>query len=193
MADEDKNHDERPRPKFGELAPEGWVWHPPKDADKFDTAHPVPDARDTRTPSSTSTRSREEALLAQAAGERPVPTWNQPATILLLIVGIVGMFLSIGTLAAAPDSIQLLYANQGLGTYKPAPSVSAILLAGEISMVGIWVISALLSIFRLTRHKSAYFIPIIGGVVAFVALFVFFTAVIASDPTLISYYNRLSA
>jgi hypothetical protein len=191
MADDDKKPDERPRPKFGELAPEGWVWHPPKDVDRLDTGHPVPEAHETR--ASAPVRSPEQELLAQAAGERPVPAWNQPVTILLLIIGIVGMFLSIGTLAAAPDSIQLLYANESLGTYKPAPSVATILLAGEISMVGIWVISAVLSVFRLTRHKLAFFIPIIGGVVAFIALFVFFTAIIASDPTLVDFYSRLSA
>ena len=191
MADENKDHDERPRPQFGELAPEGWVWHPPKDADRLETGHPAAEAHPGRP--ATPVRSREEELLAQAGGERPVPAWNQPVTILLLIVGIVGMFLSIGTLAAAPDSIQLLYANESLGTYKPAPSVSTILLAGEISMVGIWVISAVVSIFRLTRHKLAFFIPIIGGVVAFIALFVFFTVIIASDPTLVDFYGRLSA
>ena len=191
MADDNKDHDERPRPKFGELAPEGWVWHPPKDADRLDTAHPAPEAHGPRPP--TPVRSREQELLAQAAGEHPVPAWNQPVTILLLIVGIVGMFLSIGTLAAAPDSIQLLYANEGLGAYKPAPSVPMILLAGEISMVGIWVVSAVISIFRLTRHKIAFFVPIIGGVVAFIALFVFFTAIIASDPTLVDFYSRLSS
>jgi hypothetical protein len=131
-------------------------------------------------------------LLAQAAGEHPVPAWNQPVTILLLIAGILGMFLSIGTIAAAPTSMQQLYANEGLGTYKPAASVSMIMLVGEISMVGIWVLSAVLSVLRLTRHKLAFFIPILGGVVAFVGLFLCLTAIIASDPTLLDFYSRLS-
>ena len=190
MADENKDHDERPRPKFGELAPEGWVWHPPKDADRLDTGHPAPDAGPSGHP--TPARSPEQELLAQAAGERPVPSWNQPVTILLLIAGIVGMFLSIGTIAAAPASMQQLYANDGLGTYVPAASVSMIMLAGEIAMVGIWVVAAVLSIFRLTRRKLAFYIPIIGGVVAFIALFVCLTAIIASDPTLLGFYGRLS-
>ncbi len=191
MADEKHDHDERPRPKFGELAPEGWVWHPPKDADRLDTAHPAPDARETRP--AVPARPPEQELLAQAAGERPVPTWNQPVTILLLIVGILGMFLSIGTIAAIPDSMQLMYANEGLGTYKPAPSVSTIMIAGEVAMVGIWVISAVTSIFRLTRRKLAFFIPIIGGLVAFIALFICLSAIVASDPTLINFYSRLSS
>ncbi len=190
MADENHDHDERPRPKFGELAPEGWVWHPPKDADRLDTARPAPEARETHP--STPTRPSERDLLAQAAGERPVPTWNQPVTILLLIVGIVGMFLSIGTIAAVPDSMQLMYANQGLGTYKPAPIVSTIMLAGEVAMLGIWVISSVISIFRLTRRKLAFFVPIIGGLAAFIALFVCLSAIVASDPTLIHFYGKLS-
>jgi hypothetical protein len=131
-------------------------------------------------------------LLAQAAGEHPVPPWNQPVTILLLIAGILGMFLSIGTIAAAPASMQQLYASNGLGTYVPASSVSLIMLVGEIAMVGIWVFSALVSIVRLTRHKLAFFIPIVGGVLAFIALFVCLTAIIASDPTLLAFYGKLS-
>ncbi|WP_345764042.1 DUF6264 family protein [Diaminobutyricibacter sp. McL0608] len=190
MADDNKDHDERPRPKFGELAPEGWVWHPPKDADRLDTAHPAPEAHAAHP--SAPTRSHEEELLAQAAGEHPVPTWNQPVTILLLIVGIIGMFLSIGTIASTPASIQHLYANEGLGAYKPAASVSMIMLAGEISMVGIWLLSAVLSVFRLTRHRLAFYIPILGGVLAFIGLFVCLTAIIASDPTLLDFYSRLS-
>ncbi len=191
MADENKNRDERPRPKFGELAPEGWVWHPPKDADRLDTAHPSPDARPVTQPASA--RSPEQELLAQAAGEHPVPSWNQPVTILLLIAGILGMFLSIGTIAAAPASMQQLYANDGLGTYVPAASVSTIMLVGELAMVGIWVASAVLSVLRLTRRRLAFFIPIIGGVIAFIALFVCLTAIIASDPTLLGYYAKLSS
>ncbi|WP_426520250.1 DUF6264 family protein [Diaminobutyricibacter sp. McL0618] len=190
MADENKDRDERPRPKFGELAPEGWVWHPPKDADRLDTAHPKPDARPVT--HGAPARSPEQELLAQSAGEHPVPSWNQPVTILLLIAGILGMFLSIGTIAAAPASMQQLYASNGLGTYVPASSVSLIMLVGEIAMVGIWVFSALVSIVRLTRHKLAFFIPIVGGVLAFIALFVCLTAIIASDPTLLAFYGKLS-
>jgi hypothetical protein len=46
MADEEPQPDERPRPKYGELAPPGWVWTPPDDVDRLDTARPLPSADD---------------------------------------------------------------------------------------------------------------------------------------------------
>ncbi|WP_223691011.1 DUF6264 family protein [Leifsonia poae] len=44
MSDKDDQPDKRPRPKYGELAPEGWVWRPPADQSRLDTTHPVPSA-----------------------------------------------------------------------------------------------------------------------------------------------------
>lgn len=190
MADDDKTPDPRPRPKFGELAPEGWVWHPPKDSDRLDTAHPIPDAsHDLRE----QPRPAPAEVLAQAAGQRPVPKWNQTVTIVLMIVGIIGLFLSMATIQAIPQSIQMVYANEGLGTYKPAATVNTLIFAAQLTMVAIWVISGLISVILLTRRRLAFYVPIIGGVIAFVALFVFLSAIVATDPTLIDFYSRLSA
>ena len=41
MAEQEPQPDDRPRPQFGELAPPGWVWHPPADADRLDTSRPL--------------------------------------------------------------------------------------------------------------------------------------------------------
>ncbi len=189
MADDDKTNNERPRPKFGELAPEGWVWHPPKDSDRLDTSHPVPDSH---SPGNTPSRPSNQDALAAARGERPVPMWNRPMTIVLLFLGFLGMLLSIGTIAAIPQSLQVIYSNQGLGTYRPAPSVGAIMFAGQAAVVVIWLASAVWSMFRLARKRLAFFIPILAGVLAFLALIVCVSAILSSDPTLLDFYNKLS-
>ncbi|WP_185276911.1 DUF6264 family protein [Leifsonia shinshuensis] len=48
--DPEKAPDERPRPKYGELAPPGWVWKPPQDADRLDTTHHSPAASEVEQP-----------------------------------------------------------------------------------------------------------------------------------------------
>lgn len=62
MADEEPQPDERPRPKYGELAPPGWVWTPPADQDRLDTARPNPTADD------------DEATASPAAGAHGTST-----------------------------------------------------------------------------------------------------------------------
>jgi len=41
MAEQEPQPDDRPRPQYGELAPPGWVWRPPADADRLDTSRPL--------------------------------------------------------------------------------------------------------------------------------------------------------
>ncbi|MFF1878669.1 DUF6264 family protein [Leifsonia sp. NPDC058230] len=227
MADDEKQPDKRPRPQFGELAPEGWVWHPPADQNRLDTSRPLDDSQPADPAAGGSAgrygEQRPDAPVHPPAPhpstthppvgqpytghpypppeaqpglpaqlKRATPRWNVGWTIALLIVGFLGMSYSIGVINAFPAAIQLVHANENLGDYVPAPSVSGIMTAGSIAMGAIWIISTGITVLLLVRRRMSFYVPLIAGVIAFIALFVFLSIVISTDPALLSFYSGIS-
>jgi len=172
--------DYRPRPRYGELAPEGWTWTPP---------------RDERTPEASAVVTPGPAPIGAPSGsvDKPVmatPGWDRPVTLGLLILGLVATYLTIGTLGAVPQSLQLLYTQAGLGTYTPADSVSAIITAASIGQGVIWLATALVSITLIVRIRRAFYVPLIGCVVGFVLLVAAMAVILTGDSALLDYFSR---
>ena len=167
--------DSRPRPQYGELAPEGWSWTPAPDA----VAPAVPPA----TPTTSG--------LNQAAQPRGVvPSWDRPLTLALLVFGLLATFFAVGVLRALPEAVQMLYTQQDLGDYTPAASVAGLITAGSFTEAVVWLVSAAGAILLLVRGKRAFYLPLIGAVVAFVVIFVFMSVILATDPTLLNFYSQ---
>ena len=188
---QDGQGDERPRPQFGELAPPGWTWHPPQDADRLDTARHSPAASEP-----------EQAAPPPPAYDRPAPDrsvppqlraagprWNLTFTILLLVGGFFGMTYSIGTLQALPAAMELLHSTQHLGPFTPDPSVGGLITGGSIAMAAIWAVSLGLTIWLLVQKRLSFYVPLIAGVVALITLFVIVGIVLATDPVLLDFYG----
>jgi hypothetical protein len=111
-------------------------------------------------------------------------------TLGLLILGIFGTYFAISILGALPEAVQMLYTQQGLGTYEPPASVAGILTGGSIAQVVVWLATAAAAILLLVRGRRAFYVPLIGAVASFVVIFVFMSIVLGSDPTLLDFYNR---
>ncbi len=176
--------DYRPQPRYGELAPEGWTWTPPQD-------EPVPAA--SAVVSTTATPARA----AWGSAERPVsakpgtaPAWDRPLTISLLVFGLIGAYFTISMLGSLPQAWAMLYAQAELGEYAVTDSVTAIISAGSIGQAVVWVAAAVSSILLLLRGRRAFYVPIIGGVVAFVLLVAAVGVVLAGDPALLEYLSQ---
>ncbi|MDR6971082.1 DUF6264 family protein [Leifsonia shinshuensis] len=216
MAEQESQPDDRPRPQYGELAPPGWVWHPPADADRLDTSRPLEregdgdDAYDRAGAPPSGARvpglqppygQRPDGhpqgvpgAPGQTAGPgQPAPTWNLTLTVLLAVFGFFGMSYSIATLQAIPASMQLLHSTNGLGDYTPAPVVSTLVLVGSILMAVIWVVSAVIAALLLVRRRLAFWVPLVAGIVAMVVLLIFAGAVLATDPVLLGFYSGTTA
>lgn len=200
MAEEEQKPDDRPQPKYGELAPPGWVWRPPRDTNRLDTARHSP-AASAPTDAPSSDWSKLEPLSSEAPSSAPsgpalsrpgAPRWNVMLTIMLLVLGFFGMSYSIGTLQALPAAMQLLHSMQHLGAYTPAESVGALITAGTIAMAGIWAVSAGLSVWLLVQRRLAFYVPLVAGVVAVIALLVVVGVVLSTDPTLLDYYGGVT-
>ncbi|MBW8872462.1 MAG: hypothetical protein JF618_09985, partial [Leifsonia sp.] len=202
MADQEQP-DERPRPQYGELAPPGWVWHPPADADRLDTSRPleredaVPPAYGVATPGATASRSGDPAVPGHTphgqttpgtdGQARQAPTWNLTLTVLLGVFGFFGMSYSIATLQAIPASMQLLHSTNGLGDYTPVPLVGTLVTIGSIVMALVWVVSAVIATLLLVKRRLAFWVPLVAGIVAMVALLIFAGAVLTTDPVLLGF------
>ncbi|MFP3465858.1 DUF6264 family protein [Leifsonia sp. SIMBA_070] len=209
MAEQEPQPDDRPRPQYGELAPPGWVWHPPADADRLDTSRPLEreDEFSEAAPTGVPVQGLRPPTGAHPVGApeqtahgnvppgaaQPAPTWNLTLTILLGVFGFFGMSYSIATLQAIPASMQLLHSTNGLGDYTPAPVVGTLVLVGSILMAVIWVVSAVITALLLVRRRLAFWVPLVAGIIAMVVLLIFAGAVLATDPVLLGFYSGTTA
>ena len=168
--------DERPRPQYGEYAPEGWTWQPPADQQ---TSDPAP---------------QMVAPPAAASVDRPDRTADRVVTIVLLVIGIFGVWTAIGTLQALPEQLPqaIRQASEILGggattvDYTPGPQVPGILLGGSIGQVVLWLLTAWWAVSRLRARRIAFWVPLVGGVVSLVLLYGTMFIVIATDPDLVA-------
>ena len=169
------SRDERPRPQYGEYAPEGWTWQPPAGEHTSDPAPQLP----------------EPPVAASVAG-RPDRPADRIVTILLLVLGVFGVFTTIATLQALPEQLPraIQQAAEMLGTsgatldYTPGPEVPGLLLAGSIAQIVLWLLIAWWSVARLRARRLAFWVPLIGGAVSFVLLYAVMFIVVMSDPAL---------
>ena len=178
----DQPRDERPRPQYGEYAPEGWTWKPPAGEH---TSDPAPQMA-TPPPS---------AATVDARPDRPA---DRIVTILLLVIGLFGVWSAIGALQSLPTLLPeaLRQTSEMLGNggapfdYTPGPEVPGLIIAGQIIQVVLWVLTAWWAIARMRARRLAFWVPIVGGVLAFFALYAIMFAIILNDPALV---DRLSA
>ena len=193
--------DPRPRPQYGELAPEGWTWQPPSDKDRVDPT-PLPLAGSgTGTGAAAPTRADQPSVPAvppvpYQQGQHPdpvkraVPRWDRPLTIGLLAFGLLATLYGAFSLGALPNAMQMIYTQQGLGTYTPAAGIGPLTSVGAIAVVCVWLAAAAVSVRLLLRRRRAFYVPIIGGAVSTVALFAFILAAMLGDPTLINFLSQ---
>lgn len=201
MAEQEQQPDDRPRPRYGELAPPGWVWHPPTDADRLDTSRRVEEDETAFAPAEPASHQGPRPPYPgaplpspgqQARAGQPAPTWNLTLTVLLGVFGFFGMSYSIATLQAIPASMQLLHSTNNLGEYTPAPVVGTLVVAGSITMAVIWAVSAGIAAWLLVKRRLAFWVPLVAGIVAMVALLIFAGAVLATDPVLLGFYSGVA-
>lgn len=177
--------DPRPRPQYGELAPEGWTWQPPQDEDRVAPAPSPTVGVGAGAPPHAST-----STFQSAPGPRIVPAWDRPWTVGLLAFGLLATVYGVFSLGGFPIAMQAFYTDQGLGTYTPAASIGTITTVGAITLVFVWLVATAVSVRLLLRRRRAFFVPIIGGAVSLVVLFAFTIAALFIDPTLIEFLSR---
>ncbi|TFC33553.1 DUF6264 family protein [Cryobacterium sp. TMT2-42-4] len=168
--------DSRPRPQYGELAPEGWSWTP------------TPDERTLATPPAAGPAAAPERAVRPAG---TAPAWDRPVTLSLLVLGLLSTFFAVSMLTMITESIQLLHTQLDLAAYEPDPSAAGLVTAGIIGVSLVWLATAAGVILLLVRGKRAFFVPLIGAVLSAFVFIAFTTAVLATDPTLLNDPNLM--
>jgi hypothetical protein len=171
--------DERPRPRYGEYAPEGWSWQPQSEprTDAAASAPPPPPP---------------PAPPAVAVAAARTNTVDRMVTIALLVLGAFGAWNSATSLQQLPAAIQTVYSQQGIGTYSPQEWLPTLALVGTVSMLALYAGVLGWSIARLRAGKIAFWVPVVGGVVALVSMIVLTGIVFFTDPTFLGYVERSS-
>ncbi|WP_136707851.1 DUF6264 family protein [Agromyces sp. H66] len=179
--DESAGRDERPRPQYGEYAPEGWTWQPPTGEQ---TSDPAPQM------AAPPVRPAGDAAAASAREGRPERRGDRIATIALLVIGLFGAIYNALLLNLLPSVATETFRQTAeiLGTelpardFVPGPQVPTLILVGTIVQLALWVIALAWSVRRLRARRLAFWVPPVAGAVAFVVFYVIMTQILLSDP-----------
>ena len=190
--------DNRPKPKYGELAPEGWVWKPPAPPQSADVPVPsaAPDAPTAPPPYqgapgwSAPPTSQPPAPYGAPGGASPHPVPPQPlrlgdsvATGLLLFVGILVSASMIPALFDFNAVLAQAAAMQGYGAYSPSEASRNVGVVAGVATIILNLGSIVLSVRRIQRHRIAFFVPLAFGAVTFIVWTVAITFAYFNDPT----------
>lgn len=191
--------DERPRPRYGEYAPEGWTWTPPADPYSGDSAQASDAGAAAAAGSATAGGpggGANPSSPQSGTGARPA---DRSWTIALLVFGVMGAVYNMLTVVAMPSSVleSMKISAAMLGTaapteFTPGPAVPVAVAIGVIAQLVLWVGALLWSRARMRAGASSWWIPLVAGVVAFVVVMVVGLVVLFSDPALVEFMQAAS-
>ncbi|MGW4931224.1 DUF6264 family protein [Agromyces sp. NPDC004153] len=174
--------DERPRPRYGEYAPDGWTWQPPAD-ESAPPVQPAPPAQPTAPP--------PPPAPVALPGERPPSAVDRVVTIALLALGAFGAINTAASLQVLPQQVSLVYEQQGVGDFTPPEWLPTLTMVGTVLQLALYAATLGWSILRLRARRTAFWVPILGGVLSLVLMMVLVSIVFLNDPTFVAYIERM--
>lgn len=177
---------ERPRPRYGELAPEGWEWKPPAPPAQSEPPTPAAPAAPAAPWHPAPTGPASAGLAAPTATRPPSEALrtDRRITIALLIFGLFGLWMAISTLSSIPEALQLLHSQQGLADYVASEADMRTIMIGNVVQGALWVATAIWAVLRMQHARRAFWVPLVGGVLSVILLFAVVSMVAANDPLL---------
>jgi hypothetical protein len=192
--------DKRPRPQFGELAPEGWTWTPPVTAA---TAEPETDApTKAAAPLSTSKPDAKkldvDAMKPSAtrfdpnAPQKPLRLGDILATSVLIMLGLVMTASGVQQFFQLQDMIGLFYTQEGIGTYAGGTSAQTAGVVAAVSQIVIMLAVIGFSVQLIGKRRLSFWVPLAGGALAAVVVFICMMVALFADPTFMTYVQGMS-
>jgi hypothetical protein len=163
--------DDRPTPRYGELAPEGWVWSPPADSHETERAGTAPDGADAPTP---------------AASPAPYRVLDASISVFLLVTAVMTSSSSVPSLFDLRSTLDMFYADRGLGDYGGG---SAVDIAGAIAAIAQLVLLATtiwLTVRLIGQRRRSWPVPLLMGALAMIVTVACVAVALVADPGLIS-------
>ena len=170
----------RPRPQFGEYAT--------PDEQRAAIKVPLDDIEPVPVESQVSPTSH----ISVQAPQRKAPSGDRFATVLLLGIGLVTILLSLSALVDLPDAITAAFAQLDVGEFTSTGLAVTMGWTAIVVEVLLWGLALWLSLRALGRGKAAWWIPLVFGVIANIAVFACIAIAMAGDPAFTEYVNRMS-
>ncbi|CAD6002026.1 DUF6264 family protein [Agreia sp. COWG] len=161
--------DDRPTPRYGELAPEGWAWSPPAE----------PDAAADQPRASGGDKKPDDA-------PRPFLLADSVASVFLLLFAVTSSTSVVPGLFGLRRVIDRFYRDRGLGSYGGGSAVDiAGAIAGSAHIVlligAIW-----LTVRLIGQRRRSWPVPLLIGALATIITFTCVLMALVADPGLIS-------
>jgi uncharacterized membrane protein len=118
--------------------------------------------------------------------------WDLALTVALLVFGAYSVVSSIPGLLDFAATVNQIYALSGYGDYTETDLANGIGIGILVSQSVLFVATVAVTMMRLRARKVAFFVPLIGGVIAAVVIFVLMLIVIISDPAFTATLNSQS-
>jgi hypothetical protein len=173
--------DERPRPQYGEYAPEGWSWQPPGEADATGGTPPAP------APAAAPHAAPPADGAAEASTRRTAPMWDRLITIALLVLGAFGAWDSARSMQQLGQQIQTTYTMLGIGEFTAPEWLATLSVAGIIVQLSLYAVVLGLTILRMRARRIAFWIPLAGGALSVIITVALMAVVVFADPTYLDF------
>jgi hypothetical protein len=123
-------------------------------------------------------------------GKRPLRTADAIISIVLLVLGFIGMLLGIVTALVLETSMQDQYTLYGLGTYDPPSSLVAMQAIVIVAHLLLFVISTPITILLIVKRQISFWVPLTAGVIATLVFWGVLFGLMLSDPILMDGIQR---
>ncbi|KJC65675.1 DUF6264 family protein [Agreia bicolorata] len=168
--------DNRPTPRYGELAPEGWVWSPPVDPRKTEaeSAGTAPD------------EAAADNVASAASSTAPYRVLDASISVFLLVTAVMISSSSVPSLFDLRSTLEMFYADRGLGDYGGG---SAVDIAGAIAAIAQLVLLAAtiwLTVRLIGQRRRSWPVPLLMGALALIVTFGCVALALVADPGLLS-------
>ncbi|SMG41827.1 DUF6264 family protein [Agreia pratensis] len=178
--------DDRPTPRYGELAPEGWVWSPPADPHETETETEgtAPDGADAD--KAASHRNDAEGAASGTAPPAPYRVLDASISVFLLVTAVMTSSSSVPSLFDLRSTLEMFYSDRGLGEYGGG---SAVDIAGAIAAIAQLVLLAAtiwLTVRLIGQRRRSWPVPLLMGALAMIATIACVAVALVADPGLIS-------
>lgn len=135
-----------------------------------------------------------EALAPPSLESTPTPprrsSLDRIVTVFLLAFGFVSILGSASNYLNLGETLQATMKRIGMGEYHSTELTAGFGVAMLASQVVVWILAAVWSYRRISRHKIAWWVPVLAGVLSFIVLTVLLGSLLAADPSFIASFSQ---
>lgn len=142
--------------------------------------------------SSTERASTRRSPITPSVVPSASPTGAQPAaskhpvdrfvTLALLAFGLITVATSIPGYLRMADTLQSAYSQLGIGSYTDNELARSLGVTAIVVSALLWLVTAACTALSLKRNRVSWWIPVVGGALAFIALMVIVFVALLADP-----------